>query len=66
MYLLYLFILLQILYSVLDMSPFSFSIKLAALASKKEYLDLEKWLNENLNICKDTFFEVYSTQTNYS
>ncbi|CAN6460845.1 unnamed protein product [Victoria cruziana] len=48
---------LKILYSVLDMSPFSFSIKLAALASKKEYLDLEKWLNENLNICKDTFFE---------
>ncbi|XP_031484451.1 uncharacterized protein LOC116253657 isoform X3 [Nymphaea colorata] len=48
---------LKILHPVLDMSPFSFGIKLAALASKKEYLDLEKWLNENLNIYKDTFFE---------
>ncbi|KAF5204452.1 Ccr4-not transcription complex subunit [Thalictrum thalictroides] len=48
---------LKILSSVLDMTPFSFSIKLAALASGKEPFHLEKWLNDNLSTYKDAFFE---------
>ncbi|KAF9613130.1 hypothetical protein IFM89_005609 [Coptis chinensis] len=42
---------------VLDTTPFSFSIKLAALASGKEQWNLEKWLSDNLSTYKDTFFE---------
>ncbi|XP_060964127.1 uncharacterized protein LOC133033427 isoform X2 [Cannabis sativa] len=48
---------LKILSPVLDMTPSSFSIKLAALASKKELVDLENWLSGNLNTYKDIFFE---------
>ncbi|KAM1140419.1 hypothetical protein ACFX19_041194 [Malus domestica] len=48
---------LKILSSVLEMIPSSLSIRLAALASKKELIDLEKWLANNLNTYKDTFFE---------
>ncbi|XP_068649486.1 uncharacterized protein [Aristolochia californica] len=48
---------LKILPSVLDMTPFTFSIKLVALASKKDQINLEKWLNENLTTYKDSFFE---------
>ncbi|MQM09385.1 hypothetical protein Taro_042254 [Colocasia esculenta] len=48
---------LKIISSVLDATPFSFSIKLAAVASRKEYINLEKWLNDNLNTYKDSFFE---------
>ncbi|PON57727.1 CCR4-NOT transcription complex subunit [Trema orientale] len=48
---------LKILSSVLDMTPFSFSIKLAALASRKELVDLENWLTNNLNAYKDIFLE---------
>ncbi|XP_058113196.1 uncharacterized protein LOC131256182 [Magnolia sinica] len=39
------------------MTPFTFSIKLAAVASRKEHINLEQWLNENLSTYKDTFFE---------
>lgn len=56
---------LQILSSVLDMVPFSFSIKLAALASRKELIDLEKWLSSSLNIYKDNFFEVIFSWPGY-
>ncbi|KAG9452304.1 hypothetical protein H6P81_005208 [Aristolochia fimbriata] len=48
---------LKILSAVLDMAPFTFSIKLVALASKKDQFNLEKWLNENLTAYKDSFFE---------
>ncbi|XP_026438629.1 CCR4-NOT transcription complex subunit 1-like [Papaver somniferum] len=48
---------LKILSRVLDMTPFSFSIKLAALASGKGQINLEKWLNDNLSTYGDTFFE---------
>lgn len=51
-------VLLQILAAVLDMTPPAFSIKLAALASRKELVDLEKWLTNNLNAYKDIFYEV--------
>lgn len=36
----------------------SLGIRLAALASRKELIDLEKWLSENLHTYRDTFFEV--------
>lgn len=42
------------------MTPFKFSIKLAAHASRKEHINLEKWLSENMNAYKDAFFEVIS------
>ncbi|XP_059651610.1 uncharacterized protein LOC132299153 [Cornus florida] len=47
----------KILSPVLDMIPSSFGIKLAALASRKELVDLEKWLSTNLCTYKDIFFE---------
>jgi len=43
---------------VLDLTPFSFAIELAALASKREFLNLEKWLNDNLSSQRDKLFEV--------
>lgn len=49
---------LQILSSVLDMIPFYFGIRLAAVASKKEIMDLENWLSTQLVTNKDTFYEV--------
>ncbi|KAL0547689.1 hypothetical protein IC582_012113 [Cucumis melo] len=48
---------LKILFSVLDMIPYSCSIRLAAIASRQECLDLEKWLSNNLSTYKDVFFE---------
>lgn len=49
---------LQILSPVLEMIPSSFGIRLAALASRKELIDLEKWLSTNLSTFKDSLFEV--------
>ncbi|KAF7825292.1 CCR4-NOT transcription complex subunit 1 isoform X1 [Senna tora] len=48
---------LKILSSVLEIIPYFSSIRLAALASRKEFLDLEKWLINNLTTYKDVFFE---------
>ncbi|XP_058008298.1 uncharacterized protein LOC110666945 isoform X2 [Hevea brasiliensis] len=48
---------LKILSSVLDMIPSPSGIRLAALASRKELVDLEKWLTTNLITYKDFFFE---------
>ncbi|XP_072963541.1 uncharacterized protein [Typha angustifolia] len=48
---------LKILTAILDATPLSFSIKLAAVASQKELIDLEKWLSENLITYKDVFVE---------
>ncbi|XP_057952190.1 uncharacterized protein LOC131146551 isoform X3 [Malania oleifera] len=48
---------LKILSSLLEQIPFPFSIRLAALASLKEYISLEKWLNDNLSTYRDVFFE---------
>ncbi|RZC68421.1 hypothetical protein C5167_031663 [Papaver somniferum] len=48
----------KILSPVLDMAPFSFSIKLAALAFGKEQIHLKKWLSENLSTYGDILFEV--------
>lgn len=49
---------LQILLAVLDATPFPFSIKLAAIASGKDQINLEKWLTEHLSTYKDAFCEV--------
>ncbi|KAK9910902.1 hypothetical protein M0R45_034838 [Rubus argutus] len=48
---------LKILSSVLEMIPSPFSIRLAALSFRKELVELEKWLSNNLNTYKDAFFE---------
>ncbi|KZV18909.1 hypothetical protein F511_17815 [Dorcoceras hygrometricum] len=48
---------LKILSPVLDMIPSYFGIKLAALASRKELMDLENWLSNKLVSYKDAFYE---------
>ncbi|KAK9049274.1 hypothetical protein SSX86_031758, partial [Deinandra increscens subsp. villosa] len=48
---------LKIISPVLDMVPMFLGIRLAALASRKDLIDLEKWLSSNLSIYRDTFFE---------
>ncbi|KAI3693882.1 hypothetical protein L1987_76837 [Smallanthus sonchifolius] len=48
---------LKIISPVLDMVPMSLGIRLAPLASRKELIDLEKWLSSNLTTYRDTFFE---------
>ncbi|CAG8494332.1 7474_t:CDS:10 [Funneliformis mosseae] len=45
----------QILSPLLEVQSFSFSIDLAALASRREYLNLEKWLQDNINEYGDSF-----------
>ena len=39
---------MKILPQVLEAKPFAFSIDLAALASRREYLNLEKWLMDHI------------------
>ncbi|XP_071726639.1 uncharacterized protein [Rutidosis leptorrhynchoides] len=48
---------LKIVTPVLDMVPMSLGIKLAALASRKDLIDLEKWLSLNLSTFRDAFVE---------
>ncbi|OEL27045.1 CCR4-NOT transcription complex subunit 1 [Dichanthelium oligosanthes] len=48
---------LKILSAVLDSTPFAFSIKLAAAASRKDYIHLEKWLTGKLYVCRKGFLE---------
>ncbi|WJX85826.1 hypothetical protein P8452_68221 [Trifolium repens] len=48
---------LKILSPVVEIIPSYYSIRLAAVASRKEILDLEKWLSDNLTTYKDAFFE---------
>jgi len=43
---------------VVEIIPSHYSIRLAAVASRKELLDFEKWLSSNLITYKETFFEV--------
>lgn len=38
---------LKILDSLLEVQPFAFSLDVAALASRREYLNLDKWLSDN-------------------
>ncbi|KAJ7514921.1 hypothetical protein O6H91_23G065800 [Diphasiastrum complanatum] len=48
---------LKVLPLVLETSPFPFVIDLAALASRREYLNLEKWLHDSLSTHRDTLFQ---------
>ncbi|XP_073064928.1 uncharacterized protein [Primulina eburnea] len=48
---------LKILSPVLDMIPSYFGIRLTALASRKEFMDLENWLSNKLVAYKDAFYE---------
>ncbi|XP_047314979.1 CCR4-NOT transcription complex subunit 1-like isoform X3 [Impatiens glandulifera] len=48
---------LKILSPVLDMVPSSFGIRLAALASHKDLVDMEKWLRSNLTTYTNSFYE---------
>jgi CCR4-NOT transcription complex subunit 1 len=38
----------QILESLLEVHPFTFALDVAALASRREYLNLDKWLADNV------------------
>ncbi|KAG8856743.1 hypothetical protein FRB96_006246 [Tulasnella sp. 330] len=40
---------LKILEPLLEMRPFTFALDVAALASRREYLNLDKWLADNVN-----------------
>ncbi|KAB5596094.1 CCR4-NOT transcription complex subunit 1 [Ceratobasidium theobromae] len=40
---------LKILDSLLDVRPFDFALDVAALASRREYLNLDKWLADNIS-----------------
>jgi len=48
---------MKILSAVLESTPFAFSIRLAAAASRKDHSHLEKWLTEKLFVYKDNFLE---------
>ncbi|KAL3814967.1 hypothetical protein ACJIZ3_016235 [Penstemon smallii] len=48
---------LKILPTLLDMMPSYFGVRLAALASRKELMDLENWLSTNLVTYRDAFYE---------
>lgn len=39
----------QILDALLDVRPFTFALDVAALASRREYLNLDKWLLDNVS-----------------
>nr|CAB3495279.1 unnamed protein product [Digitaria exilis] len=49
---------LKILATVLDSTPFAFSIRLATAAFRKDHSNLEKWLTEKLSTQRATFLEV--------
>jgi len=43
---------------VLESTPFAFSVEFAAIAARRDFLNLEKWLQDNLTIHRDSFFQV--------
>eukprot|EP00850_Spirogloea_muscicola_P015627 SM000121S26024 [mRNA] locus=s121:298001:312953:- [translate_table: standard] len=48
---------LKVLTIMLEAAPFPFAIDLAALASRREYLNLEKWLNDSLKVNGDALYK---------
>eukprot|EP00698_Gefionella_okellyi_P025035 TRINITY_DN9037_c0_g1_i1.p1 TRINITY_DN9037_c0_g1~~TRINITY_DN9037_c0_g1_i1.p1 ORF type:complete len:2034 (-),score=429.50 TRINITY_DN9037_c0_g1_i1:786-6887(-) len=46
---------LKALMQVLESRPFAFTIDLASLAGRREYLNLDKWLQEHIQEYKDAF-----------
>ncbi|TPX41510.1 hypothetical protein SeLEV6574_g06049 [Synchytrium endobioticum] len=59
---------------ILESKPYSFSIDLAALASRRDYLNLEKWLTDHIRdegdvfikSCVDFLYEKVLRQDNFS
>ena len=49
---------LRALTDVLEATPFAFALELAALAARREYLNLEKWLQERLTAHGVPFVQV--------
>lgn len=49
---------LQVMDKVLESTPFAFSVEFAAIAARRDFLNLEKWLQDNLTIHRDSFFQV--------
>lgn len=49
---------LKALTDVLEATPFAFALELAALAARREYLNLEKWLQERLTAHGVPFVQV--------
>ncbi|CAK9867154.1 unnamed protein product [Sphagnum jensenii] len=48
---------LKAMNTILETAPFSLSIELAAIAARRDFLNLEKWLQDNLTIHRDSFFQ---------
>jgi len=46
---------LQILEALLEVRPFTFALDVAALASRREYLNLDKWLQDHANRYHEEF-----------
>jgi CCR4-NOT transcription complex subunit 1 len=46
---------LQILEALLEVRPFTFALDVAALASRREYLNLDKWLQDHVNRYRGEF-----------
>ena len=49
---------LKALTDVLEATPFAFALELAALAARREYLNLEKWLQERMAVHGVPFIQV--------
>lgn len=49
---------MQVISRVLESTPFAFSVEFAAIAARRDFLNLEKWLQDNLTIHRDSFFQV--------
>lgn len=48
---------LRILDQLLNLQPYAFAVDLAALASRRECLNIEKWLDHNISTGQDAFLE---------
>jgi hypothetical protein len=57
---------LQALSPILEIRPFAFAIDLAALASRREYLNLEKWLQDRINEHQLEFVQVTASHATAS
>lgn len=56
---------LKALTSVLEATPFAFALELAALAARREYLNLEKWLQERVSAQTLPFVQVGLSATDH-
>ena len=56
---------MRALLQVLETPHFNFSLDLAALASRREYLNLEKWLSEQIALHRQPFVQVIRSTAFY-